>query len=120
MATAQTATPTLDKLASVVDQRNAILHFLEWLAEEHRAELASYHKHVKTCQQAHVHDEDCKKGYNTLTGIRCSATDRVCGMNEETLYALRIRHEKLVMQFLGIDEKAVERERRALIEGLGK
>ncbi len=114
-------TPTLDLLAENKERRDAILDFLEWLQAEHRVELAKYHQHAPTCYEKrgvlicgkvmHEHTDKCR-----------SKTDfedvRVCGCGEETLYSFHTKHDRLVMQYLGIDEKQVEVERRALLDQL--
>lgn len=91
------ATPTLDKLGSVVKERNAIVQFMEWLRDQ-GIEMASYHNHTDECK-----DED-----------GCI----VCGISEQRLWAVNKRHEALAHEFLEIDDKAVEKERQALIESI--
>lgn len=110
MPNASPATPECDKLAAADTARDAINNFFEWLGETYGATLCQMHKHSEACQAPHEHDELCPH--------RCAKpTEQVCGGLEGMHYPMvPSNREQLILEFLGIDLKKLEEERRALIE----
>lgn len=106
----QASSPECDKLAAAAPQREALSEFLEWLGETYGAALCQMHKHSADCMAPHEHDELCPR--------RCAKlTEQVCGGIEGMYYPMvPSNREQLIFEFLGIDAKKLEEERRALLE----
>lgn len=85
-------TPVLDKLAAEGDRRSAVSDFLEWLSEEESP-------------AAHIHLARWVKYSDSPT-------------SGEYLTYITERPDDLIMRWLDIDPKDVERERRALLADL--
>lgn len=94
------ATPTLDKLAEADVQRRAVLDFIEWLNEQ-----GIHLAHWETLT------------YETLEGPY-GAERPVTRKMPKSLGYIHERPDPLVMRWLGLDPKDVERERRALLDSI--
>ena len=91
--------PNCTKLAAVDAQLGTLDAFLDFLGEK-GISLGAYHDHTETC--------------GPLEGF----VTRECGMVEHRLYPIAPSRTDLLYEFFGIDPKALEAERRALLDGL--
>jgi hypothetical protein len=88
--------PMCEKLSAVADQRMTITAFLDWLGEQG----------MVICK-VHTHTEQCKE-----RGLR------TCGYHENEYYSVHEGPGKMILRFLEIDEKQLEKERQALLDSL--
>lgn len=115
----QLKTPMCDKLAQNKRVVEHVTDFMAWLVSEHSAELAVRHEHGPKCYRKHEHTDLCHgdiaRAYRN--GAECVIEkDRVCGFRDDELGPLNASTHKLVMQWLGIDERKLEDERRAILD----
>lgn len=99
-----TARPQHEKLTANELRREAAQDFLDFLLHEKGWSLAAYHKH----------DEGCMAMVNVV-GLGLER-ERVCGMNETRLRPQNPDSAELIAEFLGIDLKELEREKRSIMD----
>lgn len=119
------STPALDKIREANERGSqAVAEFIDWLGEQ-GLHIAEPHTHSNTaetpeegkCWAPHRHDDNCPWGRSCKL-----KADLVCGMlsyeKNGVLYTTSRGKDKLLNTFFGIDEDAVERERRAILDNL--
>lgn len=92
--------PEHEKLKLISDKSQACGEFLEWLASEKGITLATKHEH----------DSECR-GPSRL---------RVCGFTSSQLEPVYIPRTALLAEFFDIDERKIEKEKRAMLDALRK
>ena len=92
-------------------ERHAISQFLEWLREEKGVLLCQRHKeHTDDCFIPHEHNDMC-----TPSLFPCPKTTQMC-VGRDQLFETCERDDQIVMEYLEIDSRELESERRAMIE----
>lgn len=91
--------PLHEKLRSLSARRDAAQDFYDFLEEENIV-LARYH----------THDDGCRDGEDP----------HACRMSASQLYGARENPADLIGKFLGIDPKALEAEKQAMLGELRK
>ena len=104
-------TPNCDLLSKNRDARDTIMEFLEWVNVEKSISLAAWdlrmHSYLDDPQVPECYgDPNCP-----LRGAEFHE-----GRHRDLLTPASERTESLVLEFFGIDERALEQERRALLE----
>jgi hypothetical protein len=106
--------PECEKMSAVGTEHNALMEFAEWL-EDKGITLAHPHTHGESCYIDH--DHKFADGANCSVMGECRVTrDKICGYQKDELALVYCKFEDMVMDFLGIDQKKLDEERRAMLE----
>ena len=95
--------PMCEKLSALGTEHRSLAEFMEWLNGKN-LQLGTYHKHDDGCQAKTEEEKDVALG------------GKVCGYSEESLAVVHIKSEALIFEFLGIDQKQLDKERQAMLD----
>jgi len=102
--------PECEKLSRESDKRATLSVFMEVLSERGLV-IAEYHKHTDECVTSDEENAEALERDDFPSAYHC-------GYREDDLYPIHKRIEDLIMDFLGIDQKKLEEERRAMLDAM--
>ena len=97
--------PEHEKLQNVKVQSHACGEFLDWLRDEKKLVLSSYHQH----------DENCGRISRTLGGQEFGDE---CGLAKDEIVADYTPIPDLLAEYFEIDQRKVEEEKRQMLREL--
>lgn len=111
-------TPNCDKLSANDAERRAIANFLEWALDKKGAQLMVYLEAWSNGEPVWIdcdrHDEGAEPYLFDFTKFH--RPNPAHESRPEGYYFLSGSHDDLIYEYLGIDPKALEDERRGILE----